>query len=200
MRRRLPPRPPVDYQVKRDNFSWADHVLRVQLTGALISWFAPDTILDPACGDGTIVAAAHRARPIAAARMADLSRPNFYFVGSEMRGILPDNLSVACQSIEETLAEDRNYDVVVLTEILEHVEDPVAILRMARQRANVVIASSPLIMDNGQIDDNPEHLWQFDAPGYEEMLIEGGWQPIAFAPVHLVPKQFIYDFQLWGAQ
>jgi len=170
------------------------------MTGALISWFCPETIIDPACGDGTIVAAAHRAREISGAYMSDLSRPNFYHVGTTMRPLLPPSLRVSCQSIEETLADDGYFDLIVLTEILEHVEDPVEILRMARSKARNVVASSPLIPDNGQLDDNPEHLWQFDAPGFSDMLNETGWEPIVFVPITLMPPQFIYSFQLWGAQ
>lgn len=201
MRLRLPPRAPFDYQVQRSNFSWADHVLRVQVTGALISWFCPDTILDPACGDASIVMSAHRARPIAAARFADISKPNCDFVESvDASEYLPPQYSVACQTIEQTLSEDRIYDLVVLTEILEHVEDPVHLLRLARARATNVVASSPLMVEGGHIDDNPEHLWQFDAAGYSEMLQEAGWNPITFIPVTLTPPQFIYDFQIWGAQ
>lgn len=201
MRLRLPPRPLVDYQVQRSNFSWADHVLRVQLTGALVSWFCPDTVLDPACGDGSIVMSANKARRIAGARLADISKPNCDYVESmEAAAWLPATYSVACQSIEDTLLEDRYYDLIVLTEILEHVEDPTSILRLAREKAKVVVASSPLIPDSGRIDDNPEHLWQFDAAGYEQMLEEAGWSPIAFVPITLTPVQFTYDFQLWGAQ
>jgi hypothetical protein len=118
----------------------------------------------------------------------------------EAARMLPHQYSVACQPIEDTLSEGRVYDLVVLTEILEHVEDPVAILRMARQCAKSVVASSPLIPYNGRLDDNPEHLWQFDAPGYDEMLKEAGWTPITFVPVTLTPVQFVYDFQIWGAQ
>jgi 2-polyprenyl-3-methyl-5-hydroxy-6-metoxy-1,4-benzoquinol methylase len=169
------------------------------MTGALISWFRPDTVIDPACGDGTIVAAAHRVRPIAGAYLTDISMPNFYHVGSTMRQYLPGQMTCACKPIEETLSEDRYFDLVVLTEILEHVEDPVGILRMARERAKVVVASSPLFTDHMTIDRNPEHLWQFDAMGYEEMLKEGGWDPITFIPISFSNPGFEYTFQLWGA-
>jgi 2-polyprenyl-3-methyl-5-hydroxy-6-metoxy-1,4-benzoquinol methylase len=200
VRLRLPGTRTVDYQVKRDNFTWADHVLRVQMTGALISWFRPDTILDPACGDGTIVAAAHRVRPITGAYLTDISMPNFYHVGTTMRPYLPEQTDCACKAIEDTLSEDRYFDVVVLTEILEHVEDPVNILRMARERAKVVVASSPLFADDRTLDRNPEHLWQFDAVGYEEMLKEGGWDPITFVPISFTEPAFEYTFQLWSAR
>jgi hypothetical protein len=200
VRLRLPPRPPVDYQVRRSNYAWADHVLRVQLTGALISWFCPDTVLDPACGDGSIIMSANRARPISAARLADISKPNCDYIESmEAASYLPAKYSVVCQSVEETLSEDRFYDMIVLTEILEHVEDPVHLMKLARAHAKIVVASSPLIPDDGTMDDNPEHLWQFDIHGYGEMLEESGWHPITCLPVSLTPPQFIYDFQIWGA-
>jgi hypothetical protein len=144
---------------------------------------------------------AHNARDITAARLADISKPNCDFVESLAAAqYLPKQYSVVCQSLEETLSEARFYDLIVLTEILEHVEDPVAMLRLARAHANTVVASSPLLMDDGRIDDNPEHLWQFDAMGYSQMLEEAGWRPITCVPVSLMPVQFTYDFQIWGAQ
>jgi hypothetical protein len=191
--------PWADHREQGSNSSWADHVLRIQLTGALASWFCPDTVLDPACGNGSVVAAAHHARPIKKAHLSDVSRNSFYFVGTEMRPNLPPELTVGCESIEETLAQENNYDLVVLTEILEHLEDPVSVLKAARGRAKFLVASSPLIPD-GCVDGDVEHLWQFDAPGYSEMLQESGWQPIAFIPMTLTPPQFIYDYQIWGAQ
>jgi len=200
VRLRLPGTRGVDYQVKRDNYTWGDHILRVQMTGAMIAWFTPDTIMDPACGDGTIVAAAHRMRPIAGAYLNDISRPNFYHFGTTMKPWLPEDLRCSCVPIEEALLRDDFYDVVVLTEILEHVEDPVNLLRLARQRAHRLVASSPLFVNEHLIDRNPEHLWQFDATGYEEMLKEGGWDPVTFVPISFTEPAYEYTFQLWGAQ
>lgn len=198
MRLRLPDRQPVDYQVARDNHTWRDHMLRVQMTASLLAWLNPVTVIDPACGDGSIVAAAHALRPMEGAYLADISRPNFYKVGTEMRPVLPPNLRVACQTIEETLRDPFTFDVVVLTEILEHVEDPVEILKMARDRATFLVASSPFFMDEATLDVNHEHLWQFDISGYSEMLEEAGWTGIVTVPIHLT--EFMYDFQLWAAK
>lgn len=198
MRLRLPDRKPVNYQVARDNTTWRDHVLRVHVTASLLSWMNPTTVIDPACGDGSIVAAAHAIKPIDGAYLADISRPNFYKVGSEMRSLLPPNLRVACQTLEETLADPFTFDVVVLTEILEHVEDPVAVLRQARERASFLVASSPMFMDPNDRDPNPEHLWQFDVAGYDEMLAEAGWNSTVIMPIRLV--EHMYDFQVWAAK
>jgi hypothetical protein len=200
VRLRLPGTRGVDYQVLRSNYDWGDHILRVQMTGAMIAWLAPDTVIDPACGDGTIVAAAHRLRPIAGAQMNDISMPNFYHVGTTMRQYLPQNLRVSHDDVAAALSTDAQYDLVVLTEILEHVEDPVGILRLARQRAKTLVASSPLWTDDRVLDSNPEHLWQFDGMGYEEMLKEGGWDPLAFVPISFSEPAYIYTFQLWSAR
>lgn len=199
MMRRIPGRVPGHYQVMRDNHAWSDHMLRVGLTAQLLAWTQPVTVIDPAAGDGSVVAAAHSLRPIEGAFLSDISRPNFYRLGAELRPSLPPNLRVACQTIEESLADPFGFDAVVLTEILEHVEDPVEILRMARGRATTLIASSPLFAsDESEEDPNPEHLWMFDADGYHQMLEEAGWGHVVFVPVNLV--EFQYDFQLWVAK
>lgn len=199
MRLRLRDRPPVDYQVARDNHVWPDHMLRVQITAALLAWGRPVTVIDPAAGDGSIVAAAHKLHAIDGVYLSDISMPNFYRLGTELRDQFPpNNFKAACQTIEEALSGDDHFDAVVLTEILEHVEDPVAILKLARAKADMLIASSPVFLGDETLDPNPEHLWMFDADGYHEMLVESGWSEFAFLPMHL--REFVYDFQIWAAR
>ena len=197
MRLRLPGRSPVDYQVLRDYAFVADHRLRIGLTAAMVAWMAPRSVLDPACGDGSIVASANAIRPIESALLADVSRDNFYAVGTgPVRGKLPVDTRVKCQSIEETLRTTDTFDLVVLTEILEHLDDPVSILRLARERASVLVASSPMFPNDLILDPNPEHLWQFDIYGFGQMLLEGGWDTtVAMVPVNLADSH--YDYQLW---
>lgn len=199
MRLRLPGQRGADYQVPRDNRQWPDHVLRMTMTASLLSWLRPATVIDPACGDASIVITAHALNPMQKALLNDISKPNFYRIGTELRPILPEELQVSCVPIEDALmAAPATFDTVVLTEILEHVENPVDILKMARVRASTLIASSPVFLDDSILDDNPEHLWQFDAAGYQEMLTEAGWTTFAFVPIHLT--EFPYDFQLWAAR
>lgn len=199
MRLRIPQRSTAfNYQVARDNRQWPDHVLRMTMTASLLSWLRPTTVIDPACGDASIVITAHALNPMQGAFLNDISKPNFYRIGTELRPILPEELYVSCTPIEESLMTPATFDVAVLTEILEHVENPVDILRLARARANMLIASSPVFLDDSIIDPNPEHLWQFDAAGYQEMLSEAGWTSFAFVPIHLT--EFPYDFQLWAAR
>jgi 2-polyprenyl-3-methyl-5-hydroxy-6-metoxy-1,4-benzoquinol methylase len=191
MRTRLHNAGNVDYQVVRSNDAWPDHQARTLVTAALIAWLRPLSILDPACGDGSIVVAADRIHRIDIASFADLSEPNItYLATSERRA----GWEFGVGSIETTLDAYRGgADVVVLTEIIEHLEDPDTILRLAREKSRYLVASSPE-MRPGQIDRNPEHLWQFDADGYRGMLGGAGWQVNQRTTLYF-PSE--YDFQIW---
>jgi len=181
----------VDYQVARSNSAWTDHVARTNVTAGLIAWLKPHSVLDPACGDGSIVLAADRIYGIERISLSDISRPNI-----ETLPIAPgtEGVEVWCHSIETAIVASRTVDVIVLTEILEHLPDPDSILVGAREKATWLVASSPE-MRPGQMDTNAEHLWQFDGDGYVEMLQGAGWRP--FHKTHMAFPDLVYDFQIW---
>ena len=164
MRERLEGRSDVDYQVARSNEQWIDHQARTLATGALIAWQKPDSILDPACGDGSIV-------------LASMKHHN------PKRVLLDDMIS-----------HGGKFDMIVLTETLEHLEEPDATLALARDHADILIASSPE-MRLGQMDGNPEHLWMFDGGGYHDMLAAAGWAVVQ--KTHLAFPGLMYDFGIW---
>lgn len=194
MRKRTNSSPGFDYQVERHNSAWPDHIARTNVTAALITWLRPNSIIDPACGDGSIVLLADRIWNIHKVVLSDISRPNYVY----LKNYGVPHIEVECVPILEALRARLDvplgFDVVVLTEILEHMDDPVAVLKAARDRASYLVASSPE-MRPGQDDHNPEHLWQFDGDGYFEMLREGGWNP--FHKTHMGFPGLEYDFQVW---
>lgn len=192
MRMRLRARSDVDYQVARSNEMWPDHVLRTLTTAAHIAWLKPPKVIDPACGDGSIVLAAHRLQPIEHAMFGDIGRANILSV----KRMSPVGWVTEVGDVVDLLRAQpiASFDVVVLTEILEHLEDPVAVAREARRVGRNLIASSPE-MRPGQTDSNPEHLWMFDGDGYREMLIEAGWVPSQ--KTFLGFPASMYDFQVW---
>lgn len=184
MRRRLAEHAPV-YAAVRDNFAWQDHAMRALMTGGIIATIAPETILDPACGDASILEAAFRHRPFTKAYLYDVSIPQV----KHLRPTFP------CEThqgdIMDVLATDGQVDMIVLTEILEHLEDPDRALRLARLKADFVVASSPI----GDPEDgrNHEHLWAWDEADYEEMIRDAGWTPIVKVIV-------TYPGQPWNTQ
>lgn len=183
---------PVDYQVGRSNEVWPDHRARTLVTAALIAWLRPNTVLDPACGDGSIVLRAATLWAPEKLFLSDISQRNVDHVvdcGPPSPSIF---MHVARRDIIPALG-DGEADLIVLTEILEHLEDPDAIVRLARRHGQRLVASSPL-MRPGQVDTNPEHLWMFDRDGYAEMLDAAGWKLQQFT---FLQFPTVYDFGIW---
>jgi hypothetical protein len=158
--------PPV-YNAVRNNFMWADHAARTLVTGGVIGWLGPDSICDPSCGDASILEAAYRARPFGLAILADVSQPQIDALAPNF----PHTKQVG--DLYDGLASIETVDLVVLTEILEHLPDPDSALRLARDHARMLIASSPI--GDPECGGNHEHLWAWDEEGYQDMLESAGW-------------------------
>lgn len=200
MRTRTREQAQVDYQVARSNDSWWEHQVRTTVTAGLIAWLKPSSIIDPACGDASIVLASHRLHPIGYATLCDISEPSVYSVNDRVKA---EGLSASCsvidavERLEFAAGQGEHWDVVVLTEFLEHVPDPDLILRLARQVGTYLVASSPLIVPPAT-DDNPEHLWAFDNEGYHDMFAATGWSPRVCQ--NLLLHGGGYNFQIWACQ
>lgn len=192
MRVRLPDREPVDYsQADRATDTWPDHRLRVAVTGAIVAWLKPNSVLDPACGDGAVVRAAWEHWPYGAVTLGDASEPNI----AGIRLWKPGPWAAVVADATDLLAATDPVQLVILTEFLEHVPEPEVILGLAREKATQIVVSSPE-MRPGQHDINPEHLWMFDGAGYEQMLVDAGWKSVQ--KTHLTFRSE-YDFQIWTA-
>jgi|WetSurMetagenome_2_1015567.scaffolds.fasta_scaffold01762_3 hypothetical protein len=200
MRERLRAVSAVDYQVERHNSDWSDHIARTHVTAGMVAWLEPKIVADPACGDASIASSAYVIRPYERAWLNDISVKNAALaVKSVQRGVLPFDTVVTHDDIMSALGllEAHQADVVILTEILEHVDDPDTILAFARLKGKMLVASSP-VTEIGQRDDNEEHLWQFDNNGYQEMLIKAGWDPTSLT--NMTFSDYLYRFQIWTAR
>lgn len=175
-----------DYQVLRSNEDWAIHKLRTLVTGGLIAWLKPATICDPACGDASLLQAAYRLYPFEKAYLGDISIPNIQYLQVDFSH--EDHVGDAT----ETLEVIPNVDLVILTEFLEHIPDPDAMLRLARKKASMLVASSPL----GEQGGNQEHLWGWDADGFRGMLEDAGWKTESIIMLQLDG----YTFQTYSAR
>jgi 2-polyprenyl-3-methyl-5-hydroxy-6-metoxy-1,4-benzoquinol methylase len=190
VRQRLREKAIVDYNAgpPRTNDMWPDHRARTLVTASLIAWLEPYSAIDPAAGDLSILQAAARLRPIPYVVAGDISEANV-----RSWSYLPQ-LEFVGDATEVLEKVEDIFDVVVLTEFLEHIEDPDGLLRLARTKAKHLVASSPE-MRPGQYDTNPEHLWMFDNDGYYETLIGAGWN--AFHKTTMRFPSLMYDFQIW---
>lgn len=201
MRRLRDPLPATGYQVVRNNDVWVDHQLRVLSTAAMIAWFKPGSIADPACGDASVVLAARRLNPISRILLNDISTPQYRDLLERFQQQTSSfvqerpNIVLGNDSAEVFLEHMPEVDLVVLTEILEHVEDPGQLVSLAAAKARFLVASSPI--DESESVSNHEHVWSFSQESYEKLLRDGGWQPSAF---EMIDPGSVYRFQVWGCE
>jgi hypothetical protein len=153
---------------------WPDHIERVHKTTELLDVLAASveakSVADLSCGDGAIVG--NSIHPWETITLGDYTTTG---------------------PIEEAILHLPHTDVFVLSETLEHVEDPDNLLAMLRVVADTLLVTTPC----GEItDENPEHYWGWDTDAVGDMLRAAGWTPISlelFTPVS-VPY---YTFQMW---
>lgn len=191
-------RTPTNYQTFFRNWPWYQSALerpRLMAAAITLAYGEPETVLDPACGDGWVVETAHRILPIKKAYLSDVSP-------GVTNQLVNHRFAFDCQlttrDIFVALDGPDQVDAVVLTETLEHLEDPDLALRMAREKARWLVASSPLVPE-GVEDHTNEHLWSFDEQGYGDMLAQAGWEPMMTLLVHV--KDHPYPtMQVWGCR
>jgi len=160
------------YAVPNDADRWPEHQLRTDITVALGRSRFPERmlIIDPAAGAGR---AALELAAGAAAITGDIS--------PDARVDYP--ATTALDLLEHLYGlGDRLSTVVLLGEILEHVEDPAALLAAAHRVANGLILSTPLDEPAGV---NPEHVWRWDRAGILELLAGAGWEPDGYVELEL---------------
>lgn len=195
---RLPNRP-FDHVAHWRDHRWdANWIERPRLwaSASALALGSPDSVADPACGDATVVMRAHDLRPIQRAVLGDISPDT---IRSLVPADLPFDAQIAVGDAFDTLRGMDPVDAIVLTEIIEHLEDPDALLRLAGERARWLVASSPIVPE-GVEDHTAQHLWSFDMAGYREMLEDAGWRPKVWFLAGCDGHPYAAGFQVWGCE
>jgi hypothetical protein len=160
---------------------WQDHRLRIAVTLEVTQWAARlgglTSGADLTAGDGSVLSGVR------------LSRKVF--------GDISGAWDISGQ-IEHTLPSLEPVDLYICTETLEHLDDPDLILKTIRQRAKVLVLSTPV--GAGQ-DPNPEHYWSWDKADVDAMLNQAGFQTFTYASLDLraLGTEY-YEFGIWVCQ
>jgi SAM-dependent methyltransferase len=197
MRLRLRDQSEANYQIARSNDNAWEHQVRTLACAGLIAFLKPRTVLDLACGDGSLVFTANHLEPIGMATFVDISKPSIEKVTKRAYAVrLPAIARVmdADEFLDAAITAGEHWDLALVCEFLEHIPDPAALLRKVHRVSQLVLASSPLI-EGERGDPNPEHVWAFDREGYLEMLGEAGWKPKIYESLML--REGYYNFQIW---
>lgn len=156
------------YAHHNDAARWLEHRLRIELTLdlALARFPVRLVVVDPAAGAGDLARRLSTRETVTGdlAPTAPVDRPGTPAL--ELLGELPPNYA----------------DVVILGEILEHVDDPLELLVAARRVGRGLILSTPLDEPPGV---NPEHVWRWDKAGLLELLARAGWRSTGYLELDL---------------
>lgn len=140
------------YNKPYNHAQWEDRKRRVLATIDLGKWLCNYMEIriaaDLSCGDGAILRGLEIPFPL----YGDLvAAPHINMVGP----------------IEHTVEVIDEVDLFVLTETLEHLQDPEAILQKIRARTTTLLFSTPV---GEQGVGNPEHYWSWEVNDVESML------------------------------
>lgn len=167
------------YAVPHDHTNFADHVARVEATIGLGMGMIADlyphqhvTIADLSCGNGAIAEGIRRQGD--SLLLGDFA-PGYLYTGK----------------IEQTARHLPQVDMFVCCETLEHVDDPLAVLRLIRPRTGSLLLSTPI--ENWD-DGNPEHTFAWSREGVEDHLFHARFEVLDYAEVDGRPQ----GGYLWG--
>lgn len=170
------------YRKPHDHRRWWDHFVRVEQTYSL-GKFAniqnhPGPVTDLSCGNGSIakaLAAHHGKRAL----LGDFA-PGFEIQGP----------------IEETIKTlQENASLFILSETIEHLDQPALVLGQVRERADSLILSTPISEGKHHASDNLEHYWGWDVEAIASMLADSRWHPRLQVDLNI--PGHTYDYQIW---
>jgi hypothetical protein len=164
------------YAVPHDSSKWEDHNIRVARTIEIAKQYVPlhglDFAADLSAGDARIIRGL--GLPDASLFIGDYA-PGYQFWGP----------------IEETINEIPDVKIFILSETLEHLDDPVSVLKQIRAKTDYIVVTTPHAKWD---DNNPEHYWAWDGDGVTGLLEESGFITKHFEVLPLA--HYYYDFQV----
>jgi len=91
------------------------------------------------------------------------------------------------------LPKDGPHDIALFADVLEHVENPWAMLRDARAACSYMLIRQPLLTSYSnyrhnnykRIRDSEGHITYFDAKQFDDMCLATGWAPLSSHLAHL---------------
>ena len=144
----------------------------------------PVTVSDLGCGDGGLLQLLDGMLEVSASWGYDFAPANA--AGWRERQVTAEALDVFGADWGQVLFGD----VVVMTEVLEHLADPHRVLRLLKESGDRehgfvsgLVVSSP--WNEGPGNHSPEHAWAWDRDGYAAMITAAGWTVVRHDTVGL---------------
>lgn len=146
---------PDMYKDAYNTDQWVDHIYRVRVSRSILESIigsgAINSVADLSAGDGKISGNFPINSHLGDISTKNCIQNNFKYYGP----------------IEETIFDIPQVDLFVLSETLEHLEDPENVLRLISYKSKVLFLSTPL---EEPINTNPEHLWSWGKDDIQQLL------------------------------
>lgn len=160
---------------------WEDHRLRIPMTVEMGRWMVTEnklySVADLSCGDGEI---------------ANNVGARDVILGDFVEGYAITGM------IEDTIEKIEPVDLFILSETLEHVDEPLELLKKIRGKCRFLLVTTPIT--NG-VDENQEHYWSWDEQGVLELLKDAGFEPYIYNKLDFTLRPgYPYAFQMWGCR
>lgn len=168
------------YNHTYDHTIWDDHRARIAATieFALRTFPDPTSVADLSCGDAAIASgyASPTGLTSASIHLGD------FVEGYEHQGM-----------IQDTITKIPHVDVFILSETLEHIDDPTGLLSAIRGKADRLILSTP----QDETLENAEHYWAWGLDDIYGLLADTGWTAQQYQRLEYPSVDVRY--QLWAA-
>lgn len=165
------------YARPHDHRKWRDHHLRIGVTTAVAVWMADQGLgsaADLSCGNGAVLNAVKSTTKF----YGDFA-PGHRYTGP----------------IERTVQEIPHVDLFICCETLEHLDDPLDALKKIREKASMILLSTPV--DNWG-DTNEEHYWAWSKADVDGLLTSAGFTHWLYTEVDPRPSEGPYKYGIWG--
>lgn len=154
---------------------------RLYKAAELIKECNPASVVDLGCGDGGLLSL-----------LPPIPAWGYDFQPSNKAGWVERGVHAELVDVFNTMPEDLRWgELAVVTEVLEHLDNPHAMVRWIAEHVTYIVASSP---DDELPSDNPDcHLWGWDRIGYSKLFTDVGfgiveWVKVDWSQVLLARK------------
>jgi hypothetical protein len=158
--------PHLEQEWHRPRMLRAAHFVKEAVSTLAPGWTDPPTLSDLGCGDGGFLTLVQDI-PGLDAWGYDFAPANA--AGWEERGVR----ATLTDAFDPENPDVELGEIVVITEVLEHLADPHGVLARVRDTARRLIVSSP--WNEGPGNHSDCHAWAWDLEGYAAMLRGAGW-------------------------
>lgn len=176
---------------------WPDHVERVKASVDLIRRYSGSirTAADLSAGDGAILRGLSGLDRVWVGDLNGVDQFQRGWDGSttEVTALAPGALPGSLEYLPLPV------DLYVLSETLEHMDDPDGLLRALVGRSRYLFVSTP-VAEQG--NGNPEHYWSWNQADVHRMLQDAGWSAMECQILHPASTRHLpdaYTYQLWMA-